>query len=604
MIKGNGEGKGKIWQRSFPFKICRKNTGYQPGHEIEDLDNENFGEQIIEGTGHHRQHSSTLSSGQYRDPELGDPVHVRTDSSSSIGSFSVGTDSSRKSGSPKFESQSHLFEDDVWKESNSSLFADDQAFKQQSFVMTEYQVYPQLQYPILVTVTLMILCNSMSFLTFNIINKADVEYFYQVEGRAAGQYLSFIFVLAYPFGSMLAYLANRLWGLKECLQISGVLTLLGLVLRFSSLYVSEDSGSGYLRYNCILCGQILLGLAQPMALNLIPKIANYWFDVMKRDSAVKLLYAANPVGTLLGLFLSLEVKRQTLKPSQGFTLIYTIQLVLTALALFALATINLEYPPTPPSRSNETILKSLQIISDKVSDGSSKENKKWALWKKHFVFLSLSFSISFGFGVAIWMSMSETKMVENAGYTENRMMVFVLVYLCGGLFGLFISWAITHLHSYHTLRKAGFIVMVLSMLFADWPLQSKSTAHLPELTLFIFGSISISLTPISIDTASEVTFGIPEEISSGVLLSFGHIGALMLYSLFGAVETSTVMSRTQHSKMLNLFITMLGCSFSILAYGTYKRLLEEAPISEHTQLLIRHNTGPQSSIDLPDIEEA
>jgi len=441
----------------------------------------------------------------------------------------------------------------------------------------EFTVYLSRQYQILLTASLVIFANSLSFLTYSVPNTSCTEVFYQVQGSAVGQDFVVVSLLMYNIGTLFSNNQGYYRGPLRCLTVGGFMTTLGYFIRFLSLYFPA---TGYQRYNCIFFAQIILGLAQPMLLNSIVKLSNVWFSVSERDWATKFMFMAYPVGAVAGLIFAYNSSKLQCGSGHDFQFVYIIQLVLSALAWISTFWC-LEKPPTPPSFS-ASLSESQRDSTLRTRSTMVSEFRK-LLRNRDFCWLVLSFMVSFGFSIAMLAAPAVSKVAEDYGYSSKDIVVFSLAYLTGGLVGAFLFGLAVAPHSYHSARKVGFILMVFAMIFFDiwWHDKLSSRKSFPEAAYFVFGLVVLPLTPLCLETAAEITYDTPEEFSSGTLFSFGSIGAIAMYTLLSSEKRLADNGHLLPKYAIyHSLLAVLGCIFACMTYGLYRRTWAESSSSE------------------------
>ena len=116
---------------------------------------------------------------------------------------------------------------------------------------------------------------------------------------------------------------------------------------------------------------------------------------------------------------------------------------------------------------------------------------------------------------------------DQYGYSSDAASLFGAVFIIGALIGSGIAGAYVE-----TTRKYRFVTILLALLGSIFPivllfcLQSSNLA-LVCLGAFLEGSV-LAILPIGIDFGVELTFPVPESISSGLLMTAAQIFGIIL----------------------------------------------------------------------------
>lgn len=132
-------------------------------------------------------------------------------------------------------------------------------------------------------------------------------------------------------------------------------------------------------------------------------------------------------------------------------------------------------------------------------------------------------------------------MCASYGYEDSATSVFGAVFIVGGIFGSAVFGIITELK-----KNYKFICVLLSCVSTLSPvlflvaLPTGSVAWVSIMCAFV-GFFGLALLPVGLDFAVEITYPLPEAISSGLMLTscnvFGSMFSISGSILIGAYDT-------------------------------------------------------------------
>ena len=260
-------------------------------------------------------------------------------------------------------------------------------------------------------------------------------------------------------------------------------------------------------YILVLFSTIGIAIAQPFLLNAWTKVPARWFGLQERATAVGLVTLANLVGTGIGMALTPELVKTM--PIPTVQLIYGGLAVISALLFLVFAR---EAPPTAPCPPE---METRALMFDGL---------KHALKVKSFLLLLFVFFVGLGVfnGVTTWI---ET-IIRPRGFSATEAGTLGAVMLVGGLLG---AVALPSFSDRQHRRKP---YMLLGMLLAIPGLIgiTYASAYWGLLvSAFIFGFFLVSLSPIGMQYAAEITQPTPEGTSNGLIQLFGQASVVFVY---------------------------------------------------------------------------
>lgn len=320
--------------------------------------------------------------------------------------------------------------------------------------------------------------------------------FYGVSDLQIGL-LAMAFMIAYvPLSLPIAWLIDT-YGFRVAVSIGAALMAAFGVMR----------GLAADNYSLVLLSTIGIAIAQPFLLNAWTKVPANWFAIEERATAVGLVTLASLVGTALGLILTPLLIEQISIPS--VQLIYGGLTAASSVLFIALAR---ERPPTPPCPPE---LEARALMLDGL---------KHALTVRSFwLYLLVSF-IGLGIfnGLTTWIE----GIVRPRGFTPADAGTLGALMLAGGVLGAIIIPAISDRQR----KRRRFLL--LGMLLAIPGLVGLTFAQsywLLLLSAFMLGFFLISISPIGMQYAAEITYPTPEGTSNGLIQLFGQASVVFVF---------------------------------------------------------------------------
>jgi MFS family permease len=320
--------------------------------------------------------------------------------------------------------------------------------------------------------------------------------FYGVSDLLIGL-LAMTFMIAYvPLALPVAWVIDT-YGFRVAVGIGAALMAVFGLLR----------GLAGNNYALVLGSTIGIAVAQPFLLNAWTKVPANWFAIEERATAVGLVTLASLVGTALGLILTPLLIEQISIPS--VQLLYGGLTALSSAVFIALAR---EHPPTPPCPP-ELAARALML-----------DGLKHALAVRSFwLYLAVSF---IGLGIFNGLTTWVEGIVRPRGFTPADAGTLGALMLAGGLLGAIIIPAISDRQ--HKRRR----YLLLGMLLAIPGLVGLTFAQsywLLLLSAFMLGFFLISISPIGMQYAAEITYPTPEGTSNGLIQLFGQASVVFVY---------------------------------------------------------------------------
>jgi MFS family permease len=320
--------------------------------------------------------------------------------------------------------------------------------------------------------------------------------FYNVTDLQIGA-LAMSFMIAFiPLSIPVSWLIDT-YGFRPAVSIGAVLMgVFGLLRGFAGA-----------NYSLVLISTIGLAISQPFFLNAWTKVPAKWFSIDERATAVGLVTLSNLVGTGLGMALT-PILTETM-PIPTVQLIYGSIAALSSLLFIILAR---ESPPTPPCPPGMEV-RALML------DGLKHALKVKSFW----LYMLVSF-IGLGIfnGINTWIE----NIIRPRGFTPTDAGVLGALMLLGGLLG---AVTIPPISDKQRKRKPFLLFGMLMAIPGLIGLTFATSTWLLFISGFLMGFFLISISPIGMQYASEITQPTPEGTSNGLIQLFGQASVVFVY---------------------------------------------------------------------------
>jgi MFS family permease len=260
-------------------------------------------------------------------------------------------------------------------------------------------------------------------------------------------------------------------------------------------------------YSLVLLSTIGIAVAQPFLLNAWTKAPARWFSIDERATAVGLVTLSNLVGTGLGMVLTpLLIEGMSISSVQ---LIYGGLAAFSALLFLVFAR---ESPPTPPCPPG---MEARALMLDGL---------KHALRIRSFWLILLIFFVGMGIfnGINTWIE----NIVRPRGFTPTDAGTVGALMLLGGLLGAVI---IPPLSDRQHKRKRYLLLGIVMSIPGLVGLTFATSYGLLLASAFAFGFFLISVSPVGMQYAAEITQPTPEGTSNGMIQLFAQASVIFVY---------------------------------------------------------------------------
>lgn len=364
-----------------------------------------------------------------------------------------------------------------------------------------YRLYPY-RWVILAVFMLVNIAIQMLWITYAPINGIAAK-FYGVSDLKIGLF-SMTFMIAFIPLSIPVSWAIDTFGYRKIVSAGAVLMAICALGR----------GFAGANYSLVLLFTIGLAIAQPAMLNSWTKVPALWFGPDERATAVGGVTLSALVGTALGMVLTPMLAETLPIPTIG--LIYGAIAAVTAVLFLVFAR---EKPATPPCEPGDEV-RSLML-----------DGLKHALSIRNFWFYLLIMFIGLGIfnGVTTWV---ET-IIRPRGFTATDAGILGALMLAGGVLGAIIISPISDkMHKRQFFLLMGFIMAVPCVLGLAFARHAFSLFTFS----FLLGFFLVSVNPVGMQYATEITQPTPEGTSNGLVQLAGQLSVVFVY-IMDALKT-------------------------------------------------------------------
>ena len=320
--------------------------------------------------------------------------------------------------------------------------------------------------------------------------------FYRVTDLQIGLF-AMSFMIAYiPLSIPISWVIDT-YGFRVAVSIGAVMMGIFGLLR----------GLAGANYSLVLWSTVGVAIAQPFLLNAWTKVPANWFSIEERATAVGLVTLSSLIGTALGMVLT-PILTETMP-------IPTVQLIyggLAALSAVLFVVFARETPPTPPCPPG---MEARALMLNGL---------KHALTVKSFwLFLAVMF-IGMGIfnGVSTWVE----NIVRPRGFTPTDAGMLGALMLIGGILGAVV---IPPFSDKQHKRKRFILLGIALALPGLIGLTFATSFWLLALSAFCLGFFLISVSPIGMQYAAEITYPTPEGTSNGLIQLSGQAAVVFVY---------------------------------------------------------------------------
>ena len=398
-----------------------------------------------------------------------------------------------------------------------------------------------------------------------------VQEYYRVDSIAVN-WLSLIYMLLYVFVVASSFILDK-YGLRFTIIIGALLNAIGSCLR--AIGANRDG------FALALLGNTSAAMAQCFILFIPPRLAAVWFGDSERATASSIGVLMNMFGVAIGFLMG-----GTMVPNDrdmdcavmhGMQRLLLSQAIFCTLLTFVSLVVIKDAPPTPPSRSQELVLKiknrkfAADIFADS-EEGNSRvkddpESTEASLLKrsangnmftfgsnchhvpafgesllilarqKSFHLVCQAYGLYFGLFAAYNTILNQMVISKYPGKEKEIGYMGFAAVNCG-LFAIFFSgiW-LDKTRKYKILSIAIFTAGSVTMLLFTLLLEYHDNFLVLFVSFCVFGFFSYPYMSAGLEHVAEITYPVPEGTTSGILLLVGNIyGIILTYIVGAAIE--------------------------------------------------------------------
>lgn len=364
----------------------------------------------------------------------------------------------------------------------------------------QYKVYPSRWFMLFVVCALN-LSNAMMWITFAAAADTTIT-FYGISSLELNM-LSMTFMFAtVPLGFVASWVLDT-FGLKTSLLISAWLNGIGGLLRnISTLDVVPHDHA----YTVLLIGQILAASAQPFVMFAPTKLAAIWFPENRRATANMIGSMMNPLGNMVAFIIVPLVVEDVSDIPLALWIVSAPAFFITIVTTLC---VRRSRPPTPPSPSAGE-------ISEPFLSGL-----KQIIFNKNYMVLNMGF----GAGLALFTALASflEQILCPRGYSDDfagicGALMIVIGMLLSAVAGVYVDKT----KHFDEVLKISLSLAVLSGIAFTQVSRMRDQHAWVAVTAALFGGFGLTIYPISMELAVEVTYPVAEATSSGLCIVAGQ----------------------------------------------------------------------------------
>ena len=318
-------------------------------------------------------------------------------------------------------------------------------------------------------------------------------------------FLSTIFMITYiPVSFVATWFINK-FGFRMGVG-------LGAIINGVFGFLRALAGPNYL---LVLLLQIMISISQPFFLNSVSLLSANWFPESERTKATGLSIISQLLGIALGMVLTPILV--VFYSFEAMLLIYGLYGLIIGIVFVILARDN---PPTPPS---------IKVLKE---DDKVKGGLKLLFSNKQFLILMIVFFV--GLGAFNMVTTYIELIVAPRGLTSIEAGNLGGILLLGGIIGAQVLSILAD-----KLRKRVLLIKIsLAITVASFFLLSfANTTTMLNVSGFLLGFGLLSVGPVLIEHAVDITAPVPEASSNGLLMVIGSISGIIFIVAFEKLTT-------------------------------------------------------------------
>jgi len=468
------------------------------------------------------------------------------------------------------------------------------------------------RYYMLAIYCLLSLSNSTNWVSFAPISDQASQYFGDI-GDDYVNFLALIWSILYGPGSVLGIFWFQKYKLRDTLILGGAFTVAGCLVRLIAALLRDALG-GRGTYALFFIGQALIGMGQPILVNLATAMSSTWFPLEERDRATTIATVFNPLGNAVGQILPPMIvfngsngdddDSTDYRDIKGMNMLMIVEFFLALVPLLMAIAFFKAQPDVPPSfseanrdnalhaevgalgslgpadrgsltrrSSTGSISSSVPVVQDNTcSYERAVAEFKQLIGNKQYVLLLTSFSIGLGLCNSVLTLIFQ--LVDPYGYSNNEAGFFGFILIVTGMVGAaLMAVLLERTRAYRTFYSYGFIFAFFAVSFFTVMLFSNNYTML-AFSFALMGFGIVPLFPACLENVVECTYPISEDMSVGLLLTSGNVVTVIVTLLLSATLNTGHYGPPPFTYS-NAFIWFVLLSATIVAFlykGDNKRL--------------------------------
>jgi FLVCR family feline leukemia virus subgroup C receptor-related protein len=369
------------------------------------------------------------------------------------------------------------------------------------------------------------------------------------------------------FGLPAAFIVNKTTLKSGCL-ISGLLSLIALWVKFF--------GAGKDGFALSLCGQILASLGTCFVLPLPAQLASIWFGIFERSLATSIAASGLSFGMGAAYLFAVQFVPDVQSHTQiqdGIRKSILVQAMLCSTTIIAAVILFDNVPPSPPSPSQAA------VSADEQTKPPFIDSLRELFSNTSFLLTALTFGAVSGVLYAFFSLLSDD-VLDNYNVDEDIVGWMGFIGSIAGIPGMLLAgfWL-----DRTKMFKKSFIACT-SLIFLTcltFTLLVKYNAPIGVLFVIVglFGFLTAALTTMGFLLGAELTYPVPEIMSSGTLLTCGQMfGVLVL----GITSYTVTAISSEFVNWFNTAICLFALSVTPFIKSDFRRLAEDSVISSNT----------------------
>ena len=369
------------------------------------------------------------------------------------------------------------------------------------------------------------------------------------------------------FGLPAAFIVNKTT-LKSACLISGLLSLVALWIKFF--------GAGKDGFGLALCGQILASFGTCFVLPLPAQLASIWFGIYERSLATSVAASGLSFGMgsafLFAVQFVPDVQSHT-RIADGIHKSILIQAMLCSTTIIAAVILFDNVPPSPPSPSQAA------VSADDQAKPPFLDSLRQLLSNTSFVLTALTFGAVSGVLYAFFSLLSD---IILANYNEDEKDVG-WVGFSGSVVGipgmLLAGFLLDRTKAFKKSFVACSCLILLTYFAFTISIKFRAPFGVLCVIVLIFGFLTAALTSMGFLLGAELTYPVPEIMSSGVLLTCGQLfGVLVL----GITSYTIKAISSEFVNWFNTCILLFAFMMTPFIKSEYRRLAEDCIASSRS----------------------